>query len=255
MKPDNGATESAVNASDDVVEVVSRLIRFDTTNTVEAETTKGEAECARWVAEQLADVGYETHYVESGAPGRGNVFARLAGANRSRGALMIHGHLDVVPAEPADWSVHPFSGAVADGFVWGRGAVDMKDMVGMMVVVARRLKRARVAPPRDLVFAFVADEEHGGTYGAQWLVDNRPDLFDGVTEAIGEVGGFTLTVPRRDGGSGGSTWSRRPRRGSHGCVSPPGARRGTARWSTTRMPSLPSPRRLPGWVATDFRSC
>jgi acetylornithine deacetylase/succinyl-diaminopimelate desuccinylase-like protein len=188
-----------VTVSDDVVEVVSRLIQFDTTNTGEPETTKGEAECALWVGEQLAEVGYETVYVESGAPGRGNVFARLKGADPSRGALLIHGHLDVVPAEPAEWSVHPFSGAIEDGYVWGRGAVDMKDMVGMMIVVARQLRRAGVVPPRDLVFAFIADEEHGGAFGAHWLVDNRPDLFAGVTEAIGEVGGFSLTVPRPDG--------------------------------------------------------
>jgi acetylornithine deacetylase/succinyl-diaminopimelate desuccinylase-like protein len=193
-------TELSSNPGDDVVEVVSRLIRFDTTNTGEPETTRGEAECANWVAEQLQEVGYLPQYIESGAPGRGNVFARLQGADSSRGALLIHGHLDVVPAEPADWTVHPFSGAIRDGFVWGRGAVDMKDMVGMMIVVARQLKRARIVPPRDLVFAFVADEEHGGHYGAQWLVENRPELFDGVTEAIGEVGGFSLTVPRRDGG-------------------------------------------------------
>jgi acetylornithine deacetylase/succinyl-diaminopimelate desuccinylase-like protein len=197
---ESGATAVPTNPSDDVVEVVSKLIRFDTTNTGEADTTKGEADCAQWVAEQLAAVGYAPHYVESGAPGRGNVFARLPGADSSRGALLIHGHLDVVPAEPTEWSVHPFSGAVKDGFVWGRGAVDMKDMVGMMIVVARQLKLAGIVPPRDLVFAFVADEEHGGTYGAQWLVDNQPELFDGVTEAIGEVGGFSLTVPRRDGG-------------------------------------------------------
>ena len=193
-------TEVPPSPSDDVVEVVSRLIRFDTTNTGEPETTRGEAECAQWVAEQLAEVGYQPEYVESGAPGRGNVFARLAGADSSRGALLIHGHLDVVPAEPAEWSVHPFSGAIEDAYVWGRGAVDMKDMVGMMIVVARQLRRAGVVPPRDLVFAFVADEEHGGSYGSQWLVDNRPDLFDGITEAIGEVGGFSLTVPRPDGG-------------------------------------------------------
>ncbi len=186
--------------SDDVVEVVSRLIRFDTTNTGEPETTHGEAECAHWVAEQLAEVGYQPEYLESGEPGRGNVFVRLKGADSSRGALLIHGHLDVVPAEPADWSVHPFSGAIEDGYVWGRGAVDMKDMVGMMIVVARQLKQAGIVPPRDLVFAFVADEEHGGRYGAHWLVDNRPELFAGITEAIGEVGGFSLTVPRRDGG-------------------------------------------------------
>jgi acetylornithine deacetylase/succinyl-diaminopimelate desuccinylase-like protein len=185
---------------DEVAAAVSRLIQFDTTNTGDPDTTKGEAECARWVAAQLEEVGYETEYVESGAPGRGNVFARLAGADTSRGALLVHGHLDVVPALAADWSVHPFSGAVEDGYVWGRGAVDMKDMLGMMIVVARHFRRAGIVPPRDLVFAFVADEENGGSFGAQWLVDNRPDLFDGVTEAIGEVGGFSLTVPRRDGG-------------------------------------------------------
>jgi acetylornithine deacetylase/succinyl-diaminopimelate desuccinylase-like protein len=185
---------------DEVVDLVSSLIRFDTSNTGEPETTKGEEDCARWVAEKLREAGYTTEYVEAGAPGRGNVFARLKGADPSRGALLIHGHLDVVPAEPADWSVHPFSGAVKDGYVWGRGAVDMKDMCGMMIAVARHLKRNNIVPPRDLVFAFVSDEEHGGTYGCQWLVDHRPDLFDGITEAIGEVGGFSLTVPTKDGG-------------------------------------------------------
>jgi acetylornithine deacetylase/succinyl-diaminopimelate desuccinylase-like protein len=185
---------------DEVVDLVSSLIRFDTSNTGELETTKGEEDCARWVAEKLREVGYTTEYVEAGAPGRGNVFCRLKGADPNRGALLIHGHLDVVPAEPADWSVHPFSGAVKDGYVWGRGAVDMKDMCGMMIAVARHLKRSNIVPPRDLVFAFVSDEEHGGTYGCQWLVDNRPDLFDGITEAIGEVGGFSLTVPTKDGG-------------------------------------------------------
>jgi acetylornithine deacetylase/succinyl-diaminopimelate desuccinylase-like protein len=185
---------------DEVVGLVSALIRFDTSNTGEPETTKVERECAQWVAAQLEEVGYDTEYIDSGAPGRGNVFARLSGADPDRGALLIHGHLDVVPAEAADWSVHPFSGAVEHGYVWGRGAIDMKDMVGMMIAVARHFKRAGIVPPRDLVFAFVADEEAGGKYGCQWLIENRPDLFEGVTEAIGEVGGFTLTVPRRDGG-------------------------------------------------------
>ncbi len=185
---------------DEVVGLVSELIRFDTSNTGDPATTRGEAECARWVAEQLREVGYSPEYLESGAPGRGNVFVRLPGADPERGALLIHGHLDVVPAEAADWSVHPFSGAVSDGYVWGRGAVDMKDMCGMMLAVARHFKRAGIAPPRDLVFAFVADEEHGGKYGAQWLVANRPDLFAGVTEAIGEVGGFSVTLPCKDGG-------------------------------------------------------
>lgn len=186
-------------AETEVVDLVSSLIRFDTSNTGELATTKGERACAEWVAAQLQEVGYETEYVESGAPGRGNVFARLKGAESGRGALMLHGHLDVVPAEPADWSVHPFAGTVQDGYVWGRGAVDMKDMVGMILALARQFKAEGVKPPRDLVFAFVADEEAGGKYGCQWLVENRPDLFEGVTEAVGEVGGFSLTVPRPDG--------------------------------------------------------
>ncbi len=185
---------------EEVVDLVRALIRFDTSNSGDPGTTTTEAECARWVAEQLQEVGYETEYIEAGAPGRANVFTRLPGADPECGALLIHGHLDVVPAEAADWSVHPFSGAIEDGCVWGRGAIDMKDMVGMMIAVARHLKREGIVPPRDLVFAFVSDEEAGGKYGCGWLVDNRPDLFDGVTEAVGEVGGFSLTVPRRDGG-------------------------------------------------------
>jgi acetylornithine deacetylase/succinyl-diaminopimelate desuccinylase-like protein len=185
---------------EEVVELVSTLIRFDTSNTGDPATTKDEKECAQWVAQQLEEAGYESEYVDAGAPGRGNIFARLSGKDPGRGALMVHGHLDVVPAEAADWSVHPFSGAVEDGYVWGRGAIDMKDMVGMTLAVARHFKRNDIVPPRDLVFAFVSDEEAGGHYGCKWLVENRPDLFDGVTEAIGEVGGFTLTVPRRDGG-------------------------------------------------------
>jgi acetylornithine deacetylase/succinyl-diaminopimelate desuccinylase-like protein len=197
---DKVTVSQPLNAVDEVVDLVRALIRFDTSNTGELATTKGEAECARWVAEQLEEVGYETEYIEAGAPGRGNVFTRLKGADSSRGALMLHGHLDVVPAEASDWSVHPFSGALEDGYVWGRGAVDMKDMVGMLIAVARAFKRSGTVPPRDLVFAFVSDEEAGGNYGCKWLVENRPDLFEGVTEAVGEVGGFSLTIPRREGG-------------------------------------------------------
>ncbi|MFC8180344.1 MULTISPECIES: M20/M25/M40 family metallo-hydrolase [Nocardiaceae] len=186
-------------ALDEVVDLVSSLIRFDTSNTGELATTKGEKECAEWVAHKLQEVGYDTEYVESGAPGRGNVFATLPGADPSRGTLLIHGHLDVVPAEPADWSVHPFSGAVEDGYVWGRGAVDMKDMVGMALALARQFKSNGTVPPRNIMFAFLADEENGGRWGSQWLVEHRPDLFEGVTEAVGEVGGFSLTVARPDG--------------------------------------------------------
>ncbi|MBO0878136.1 MAG: M20/M25/M40 family metallo-hydrolase [Pseudonocardia sp.] len=190
---------SGIAAEDEAVEIAAELIRIDTTNTGDPATVVGEREAADYVAGKLVEVGYEVERVESGAPGRDNVFARLPGADPDRGALLVHGHLDVVPADPSEWSVHPFSGVVRDGYLWGRGAVDMKDMVGMMVAVARRFKRDGVVPPRELVFAFLADEEAGGAFGSQWLADNRPDLFEGCTEAVGEVGGFSLTLTSTQG--------------------------------------------------------
>ncbi len=210
------------SAEAEVVDLCSELIRIDTSNTADPDTLAGEAEAAEYVAGKLREVGYEVEVLESGAPRRCNVFARLEGADRSRGALLLHGHLDVVPAEPSEWSVHPFSGAVQDGYVWGRGAIDMKDMDAMMLAVARRFKREGVVPPRDIVFAFVADEEAGGAYGAKWLVENRPDLFEGCTEAVGEVGGFSLTYgeDRRvyliESAEKGMAWMRLRSRGKPG---------------------------------------
>ena len=182
-------------AEEEVAGLASDLIRIDTTNTGDPETLVGERAAAEFVAGKLSEVGYEVTYVESGdRPGRGNVIARLPGADNKRGGLLVHGHLDVVPADPSEWSVHPFSGAVQDEYVWGRGAVDMKDMLAMSLAVARRLKRDGITPPRDVVFAFLADEEAGGLQGAQWLVDHRPELFEGCTEAISEVGGYSVTL-------------------------------------------------------------
>jgi acetylornithine deacetylase/succinyl-diaminopimelate desuccinylase-like protein len=186
--------DTSAQAQDEAVSITSELIRIDTSNTGEPETTVGERAAADYVAGQLEEVGYEVTRLDSGGPGRSNVFVRIEGADPSRSALLVHGHLDVVPADPTEWSVHPFSGAIQDGYIWGRGAVDMKDMVGMMLAVARRFRRDGIVPPRDLVFAFLADEEAGGAFGSQWLVKNRADLFDGVTEAVGEVGGFSITL-------------------------------------------------------------
>jgi acetylornithine deacetylase/succinyl-diaminopimelate desuccinylase-like protein len=186
--------DSLQQAEAEVVQFASDLIRIDSTNTGDPATLVGERAAAEFVAEKLGEVGYEVTYVESGdTPGRGNVVARLPGAGGERGGLLVHGHLDVVPADPSEWSVHPLSGAVQDGYVWGRGAVDMKDMVAMMLATARHFRRAGVVPARDLVFAFVADEEAGGLQGAQWLCDHRPELFEGCTEAISEVGGHSVT--------------------------------------------------------------
>jgi acetylornithine deacetylase/succinyl-diaminopimelate desuccinylase-like protein len=189
-----GLAASTSTAEGEVVGLASDLIRIDTTNTGDSETLVGERAAAEYVAGKLAEVGFEITYLESGAPGRGNVIVRLPGADPARGALLLHGHLDVVPADAAEWSVHPFSGAVQDGYLWGRGAVDMKDMVAMTLAVARRFRREGVIPPRDLVFAFLADEEAGGYQGSHWLVEHHPELFEGCTEAVSEVGGFSLTV-------------------------------------------------------------
>lgn len=181
-------------AEDEVVTLTSELIQIDSQNTGDLATTTGEAEAAAYVDAKLREVGYETEVVESGAPGRHNVFARLAGADPDRPALLVHGHLDVVPFDESEWSVHPLSGSVQDGYVWGRGAVDMKDMDAMILALARQFAVEGTVPPRDLVFAFLADEEAGGAYGSHWLAENRPDLFAGCTEALGEVGGFSLTL-------------------------------------------------------------
>lgn len=176
----------------EVVAICQDLIRIDTTNPGDG-TGPGERSAAEYVATSLAEVGIESTILES-EPGRASCVARIAGADSSRGALLIHGHLDVVPADARDWQVDPFSGEVRDGYLWGRGAVDMKDMCAMTLATVRQLKREGRQPPRDLVLAFVADEEAGGDKGARFLVDHHAGLFEGATEAISEVGGFSVTV-------------------------------------------------------------
>ncbi|MFB7900390.1 M20/M25/M40 family metallo-hydrolase [Streptomyces xiamenensis] len=192
--------EHSVSASDaggqraeqEVVDLCRDLIRIDTSNYGD-HSGPGERVAAEFVAGQLAEVGLDPQIIES-HPGRASVVARIEGEDTSRPALLIHGHTDVVPANAEDWTHHPFSGEIADGCVWGRGAVDMKDMDAMTLAVVRERMRSGRKPPRDIVLAFLADEEAGGVYGARHLVDNHRDLFDGVTEAIGEVGGFSFTV-------------------------------------------------------------
>ncbi|MFJ9149656.1 M20/M25/M40 family metallo-hydrolase [Streptomyces sp. NPDC102270] len=185
-------TARGVTGEDEVVDLCRELIQFDTSNYGD-HSGPGERKAAEWVAGKLAEVGLDPQIYES-HPGRASTVARIAGEDPSRPALLIHGHLDVVPANAQDWTHHPFSGEVADGCVWGRGAVDMKDMDAMTLAVVRDRLRSGRRPPRDIVLAFLADEEAGGTFGARHLVDHHPDLFEGVTEAISEVGGFSFTV-------------------------------------------------------------
>ncbi|MFI1988673.1 M20/M25/M40 family metallo-hydrolase [Actinoplanes sp. NPDC020271] len=181
------------SAVDEVVGLCQDLLRIDTTNTGDPRTTVGERVAAEYVAEKLADAGIESRLLES-APTRANLVARIPGADRSRGALLVHGHLDVVPADKREWSVDPFSGEIKDGYLWGRGAVDMKDFDAMVLAVVRDWHRTGYVPPRDIVLAYTADEEAGMEYGSQWLVQNHAAEFEGATEAIGEVGGYSYTV-------------------------------------------------------------
>ncbi|MGW7104333.1 M20/M25/M40 family metallo-hydrolase [Streptomyces sp. NPDC054838] len=181
-----------VSGEDEVVDLCRDLIRIDTSNYGD-HSGPGERKAAEWVAEKLAEVGLEPQIFES-HKGRASTVARIQGEDPSRPALLIHGHTDVVPANAADWTYDPFAGEIADGCLWGRGAVDMKDMDAMTLAVVRDRMRSGRKPPRDIVLAFLADEEAGGVYGARHLVDKHPGLFEGVTEAIGEVGGFSFTV-------------------------------------------------------------
>ena len=176
----------------ETADICQKLIRYDTTNYSRG-NAKGERAAGEYVAELISDVGLEPQYFES-APGRANVFTRIEGTDPSADALLVHGHLDVVPALAEDWSVDPFAGEVKDGMIWGRGAVDMKDMDAMMLSVMRHMARTGDRPKRDIVFGFFADEEAGMSYGSKWVTQNHPELFDGVTDALSEVGGYSANI-------------------------------------------------------------
>ncbi|HST71361.1 MULTISPECIES: M20/M25/M40 family metallo-hydrolase [Kocuria] len=186
---------AASSPEGETVEICRNLIRIDTSNFGSGDA-RGERRAAEYVAGLIDEVGLTPTLLES-APGRANVFARLEGTDPSADALLVHGHLDVVPAIAADWSVDPFGGELADGMIWGRGAVDMKDMDAMMISVLRHMARTGTRPRRDIVFGFFADEEAGMTYGSRWVTEHHRELFDGVTDAISEVGGYSATIGGR----------------------------------------------------------
>ncbi|CAB4674831.1 MAG: M20/M25/M40 family metallo-hydrolase [Actinobacteria bacterium] len=175
----------------EAISICQDLIRIPSVNFGEGKGN--EAAVAAYVVASLAEVGIAATMYES-APGRCNVMARLEGTNSNRPGLVVHGHIDVVPANADDWSVDPFCGDIKDGMIWGRGAVDMKNMDAMMLATVREWARTGFKPPRDIVLAFFADEEAGSIYGSHWMVQNHPELFAGCTEAVSEVGGFSVTV-------------------------------------------------------------
>lgn len=179
----------------EVVRIAQDLIRFDTSN-FGGGNAHGEREAAQYVGAYLETLGLSPEYYEP-IPRRTNVMARVPGRDSTRPALVVHGHLDVVPAIAEDWSVDPFAGTVKDGLLWGRGAVDMKNMDAMILTSVADILRSGEQPERDLIVAFFADEENGGVEGSALVVKDRPDWFSGATEAISEVGGYSITVDDR----------------------------------------------------------
>lgn len=202
-----------------VVRYTSDLIRFDTTNRGAGDGRERPA--AEYVAAVLAGAGIESQLLERAA-GRTNVVARVPGSDSQRAALLVHAHLDVVPADPAQWRIPPFSGEVHDGMVWGRGAIDMKGTVAMVLAAVVGLQAGGRPPRRDLVLAFTADEEDTAAYGAGWLVREHAHLFDGCTEAIGESGAYTLhaapgtRIYAIGAGERGTAWMKLTARGRAG---------------------------------------
>ncbi|MFC7383136.1 M20/M25/M40 family metallo-hydrolase [Sphaerisporangium rhizosphaerae] len=186
-----GPTGPSADGATGVAGICSDLLRIDTTNDG-TPGGSGERQAAEYVAGLLSEAGVEPTVFES-APRRTSVVARIPGD--SPDALLIHGHLDVVPADPAEWRTHPFSGEIADGCVNGRGAVDMKGSLSMTLALVREWARRGARPKRDIVLAFLADEEATGEYGAGYAVTRHRDLFEGCTEAISESGGFSVTGP------------------------------------------------------------
>lgn len=184
---------SSLNAA----ELCARLIRFDTSNYGDGRST-GEYDIASWIQAALQHVGYAAQIVGP-TPARASVVLRVPGTEPSLPAILVHAHTDVVPVEPSQWSIPAFAGRIADGYVWGRGATDMKDMVAMILKTLLNWAEQGTGPRRDVVVLFVADEEDGGGCGAGWLVEHRPELFAGVEVAIGESGGEATEIRAANG--------------------------------------------------------
>lgn len=184
-------TKELLALEEDCISLLQELIRIPSVNY--GEGNGDEEAVAKFVASKLEEVGIASELIETG-PKRFNVVARIPGRDTSRPGLVVHGHLDVVPANADDWSFDPFCGDIKDGYILGRGAVDMKDGDAMFLAIVRSWARSGYVPPRNILLVFFADEEAGSTYGSRWLVANRPEIFAGYSEAISEVGGFSVTI-------------------------------------------------------------
>jgi acetylornithine deacetylase/succinyl-diaminopimelate desuccinylase-like protein len=182
--PTESLTDTPETLGDEAQALCQALLRIDTTN-----PPGNERPAAQLLDRSLREVGYEPTLLES-ADTRANLICRYKGKG-SKPALLLTAHLDVVEANAERWKYPPFSGEIAEGCLWGRGAVDMKNMAAMSTAVMRKLARDRVKLERDVIFAAVADEEAGCDHGSRWLVENHPELVE-AEFALGEVGGFSL---------------------------------------------------------------
>ena len=187
----NETKHDRLEVEEEAIKICQELIRIPSVNF--GEGRGDEAAIAAYIVESLAEVGIESQIFES-APNRCNVIARIKGSDESRPGLVVHGHIDVVPANADEWSVDPFGGVIKDEMIWGRGAVDMKNVDAMILAIVRNWARRGLNPKRDIVLAFFADEEAGMTFGSRYMTANHPEVFAGCTEAISEVGGFSVTV-------------------------------------------------------------
>ena len=180
-----------ISVEDEAIRICQELIRIPSVNY--GEGRGDESAVAAYVVASLAEVGIAAKIYES-APNRCNVIARISGTDSSRPGLVVHGHIDVVPANADEWSVDPFGGIIKDDMIWGRGAVDMKNTDAMILAIVRDWARRGYKPSRDIVLAFFADEEAGMEFGSRFMTSKHPEVFAGCTEAISEVGGFSVTV-------------------------------------------------------------
>ena len=185
------SADQIIELENETILLCQEMIRIPSVN--HGEGRGDEKAMAEYVASKLSEVGIESELIET-APNRVNVVAKIEGSDPKRPGLVLHGHIDVVPVTADDWSVDPFSGLIKDGFIWGRGAVDMKDMDAMILASVRMWQRIGYKPPRNILLVFFADEEAGSNYGSRWLVKHRPEIFDGYNEAVSEVGGFSITI-------------------------------------------------------------
>lgn len=194
-------TEPTASSSDQepeplprVVELTRDLIRLDTSNYgTDDPRTQGEAAAAAYIQGFLERLGLAVERFES-LPGRVSLVTRIEGEDNSLPPLIVHGHMDVVPADPALWTHEPFAGDIEDGALIGRGAVDMKDMLAMMLSFLEKAAQQHLTPRRPLIFGFFADEECGGVWGAAWVAEHHPEVFANAEDALSEIGGYSATV-------------------------------------------------------------